>query len=265
MLKLSQDPAHQPQQWVENRFTEGSVQGTLSVKKWFKDHVDWCFFNGAWAWSDDSYRSNLGLVQKGRRWGKCGVPVRHLFIETSLGEVLHEVGSETFPWMQDDGLENFELTKTRALLQDIALRVKSGEVWSDAPSICPTLVDHPQLRCSNGEIVYELCQSSEIVRTNRWKPPHGRRSRFRPLQILKEVYPGSYPIVVSHLALDADNNNHFFRKQHNLRLQALRFTTKRDKNGRFYKITNTPRERGEGEPDYMRGCQFQEYDQFSTL
>ena len=32
MLKLSQDPAHQPQQWVENKFTEGSVQGTFSVK-----------------------------------------------------------------------------------------------------------------------------------------------------------------------------------------------------------------------------------------
>jgi hypothetical protein len=257
MEKLSEDPAYQPQQWVENRFTEGSVQGTLSVKNWFKDHVDWCFFNGAW--SDDSYRSNLGLVQKGRRWGKCGVPVRHLFIETSLGEVLHEVGSETFPWMQDDGLENFELTKTRALLQDIALRVKSGEVWSDAPSICPTLVDHPQLRCSNGEIVYELCQSGEIVRTKRWKPPHERRSRFRPLQILKEVYPGSYPIVVPHLALDADNNNHYFRREHNLRLQALRFTTKRDKNCRFYERTTASREKG---LDWQRGRQFQEYDHF---
>ena len=198
-------------------------------------------------------------MQKGRRWGKCGVPVRHLFIETSLGEVLHEVGSETFPWMQDDGLENFELTKTRALLEDIALRVKSGEVWSDAPSICPTLVDHPQLRCSNGEIVYELCQSGEIVRTKRWKPPHERRSRFRPLQILKEVYPGSYPIVVPHLALDADNNNHYFRKEHNLRLQALRFTTKRDKNCRFYERTTASREKG---LDWQRGRQFQEYDHF---
>ena len=68
MLKLSQDPAHQPQQWVENRFTEGSVQGTLSVKNWFKDHVDWCFFHGAW--SDDCHKSNLGPVQKGRRWGE---------------------------------------------------------------------------------------------------------------------------------------------------------------------------------------------------
>jgi len=49
-------------------------------------------------------------------------------METSLGEMLHEVGLESFPWMQDDGLEQFEVTKTRALLQDIALRVKSGEV-----------------------------------------------------------------------------------------------------------------------------------------
>ena len=93
--------------------------------------------------------------------------MRHLFIETSLGGVLHEVGSEPFPWMQDDGLEIFELTKTRALLQDIALRVKSGEVCRDKPWICPTLLGHPHMRCPNGEIVYELCQSGEIVRIER--------------------------------------------------------------------------------------------------
>ena len=52
--------------------------------------------------------------------------MRHLFIETSLREVLHEVGSEMFPWIQEDGLEQFKMTKTRALLQDIALRVKGG-------------------------------------------------------------------------------------------------------------------------------------------
>ena len=127
--------------------------------------------------------------------------------------------------------------------------------------IRPTLVDHPQLRCPNGEIVYELCQSGEIVRTKRWKPPDKSRSRFRPLQILQEVYPGSYTIVVSHLVLDAVNNNHYFHKEYNLRLQALRFTTKRDKNCRFYKITNTSRER-RGKPDYMRGRQVQEYDHF---
>ena len=86
MEKLSQDPAHQPPQWMENRFSEGSVQGTLLVKNWFKDHIDRCFFHGAWR--DDSHKSNLGSVQKGRRWD--------LFIETSLGEVLYEVGSETF-------------------------------------------------------------------------------------------------------------------------------------------------------------------------
>ena len=114
MEKLSQDPAYQPQQWVENRFTEDSVQGILLVKHWFKEHVDWFFFHRAW--SDDSYKSNLGPVQKGRRWGKCGVPVCRLFIETSLGEMLHEVGSENFPWMQVDGLKQFEMTKTRALL-----------------------------------------------------------------------------------------------------------------------------------------------------
>ena len=61
--------------------------------------------------------------------------MRHLFIETSLGEMLHELSSILFTWMQDDGLDQFEMTKSRALWQDIALRVKSGEAWSDEPWI----------------------------------------------------------------------------------------------------------------------------------
>ena len=87
-------------------------------------------------------------------------------METSLADVLYEVGSEYVPLGQDsDHLEQLADTKTRVLLQDITVWAKDGkDLWHHEPVICENRVGHPKLCCPNGEIA-------------------------------KEVYPGSYPIV----------------------------------------------------------------------
>ena len=73
----------------------------------------------------------LGKVDNGG-----SVPLCHLFMEISLGNVLSEVGSDIFPSMQDDHLDQSEGTKMRVLLQDSMLRSKSGEVGCrDEPGI----------------------------------------------------------------------------------------------------------------------------------
>ena len=78
-------------------------------------------------------------------------------IETSLGNLLSEVGSEMFPSANNDHLDQSELTKRRVFLQDIVLRVKGGEVrCRGEPGIDRSIVGHPQLYCPNGEIMYEL-------------------------------------------------------------------------------------------------------------
>ena len=147
--------------------------------------------------------------------------------------MLYEVGSESFPSIQDDPLTQFTDAKISALLQGIVLRAKGGEDLWCQPVIDPSLVGHPRLYYLNGEIVYELCQSGKIVRTHRWKPAPERQSRCLPLQLLKETYPGSHPIAEPHVYLDADTKYHFFHKDHNMRLQALKRTTRSDTHCRF--------------------------------
>jgi hypothetical protein len=72
-------------------------------------------------------------------------------IETSLGNVLSEFSSEMFPSTQNDHLDQSELTKMRAFLQDIVLRVKGGEVCCRSElGIDRSIVGHPKLYCPNG-------------------------------------------------------------------------------------------------------------------
>ena len=92
---------------------------------------------------------------------KCGIPAHHLFIETSWLDVLYEVGLEHFPLMQDDHLDQPEETKTRALLGEIAVRVKGGEDLWHQNMIDSSLVGHLQLYCPDGINVYELCQNGD--------------------------------------------------------------------------------------------------------